>query len=104
MTKITVTTKFVAIEPIVFSKVESKVEGGFARIAQNVEIVSANLVMGYLEAVGMNSAIHHVGKDKPLLRGDSGLKPWNKQILEYKGKRFVMCPVADILGWEMNEV
>ncbi|RLF66583.1 MAG: hypothetical protein DRN30_01870 [Thermoplasmata archaeon] len=104
MTKRMMTTKFVAIEPIVFSKVESKVEGGFARIAQNVEVLTATLVMSYVEVLGNTTAVHIAGESRPLLRGDAGLQPWNKQILELDGTRFVMCPQTDILGWEVNEV
>lgn len=95
----TMTVKFVAIEPVEFKKVESKVEGGFARIQQKVEVAEAPLIMDFMMPVGNENITFKAGKTKAILKGDAGLAPWNKAVFEYKGKRFVMCPVSEVLGW-----
>ena len=96
------TTKFVAIEPVIFNKVESKVEGGFARIAQKVEVTTSPLIMTFRETLGLESVFWIPG-ERVILRGDAGLAEWNKNVLEYDGKKFVMCPLSEVLGFE-NEV
>lgn len=100
MSTLTTTTKFVAIAPIVFTKIESKVEGGFARIAQKVDIIAVPLVLGHIEAVGLTSIYHDPKSTKVLVMGDSGLAPWNKAVLDYNGVKFVKCPLTEILGFE----
>jgi hypothetical protein len=98
----TFSRKMVAIEPIIFNKVEAKVEGGFARIAQKIEVVKSRLVMAFYD-----KETTHVWatNDYAILSGDSGLQAWNKQVLEYNGKKFVLCPVDAIIAFEgTNEV
>lgn len=94
--------KMVAIEPIIFNKVEAKVEGGFARIAQKIEVVKSRLIMDYND--NETGRIWNVN-DFAVLAGDSGLQSWNKQVLEYNGKKFVLCPVDSIIAFEnYNEI
>lgn len=104
MTSLTTTTKFVAISPITFTKVESKIEGGFARIAQKIDVIAVNLVLGHIEAIGLTSIYHDPKKTKVLVMGDSGLASWNKAVLDYNGVKFVKCPLTEVLGFEeINE-
>jgi len=93
------TTSFVAIEPVVFTKVESKVEGGFARIAQKVEVMKVSLVMNFKQEFGSTSLDYYGDRHSVLLRSDSGLAAWNKTVLEYEGVKFVMCPISAVLGF-----
>lgn len=91
------TVGFLAIAPVEFKKVESKVEGGFARIAQKVELASSMLVMGYVEIIG-NTPMYHPPGTEILMKGDAGLAAWNKAVMEHNGIRFVKCPVTEVIA------
>lgn len=91
------TVGFLAIAPVEFKKVESKVEGGFARIAQKVELASSTLVMGFVEVLGNTPMLHPAGTEV-LLKGDAGLSAWNKAVMEHNGVRFVKCPVSEVIA------
>ena len=93
--------KFVAIEPIVFEKIETKVDHGMARIAQRCEVAYSGLVMDFY-----SESVHQLlraGHAKAILRGDAGLQPWMKNVFEINGQKFVMCPIDSILGFEVTE-
>jgi len=95
--------KYVAIEPIEFKKVESKVEGGFARIAQKIELTSSFLVFDHsgVSPAGKPTYYEASAKAKVILSGEAGLAAWNKRVYEYKGKKFVLCPLSEVLGWDL---
>lgn len=92
--------KFVAIEPIIFNKVETKVEGGFARIAQKIEVLRTALVMDFYDKD--TDMVWLVG-DIAIMAGDSGLQAWNKQVLEYNGKKFVLCSADSVIAFESTK-
>lgn len=92
-----ISRKMAAIEPVVYNKPDSKVEGGFARIAQKVEAAAAILVMDFHDKE--TDMLWRKGS-RVILRGDAGVQPWNKSVLEYKGQRFVLCPADQIIGFE----
>ena len=92
------TSSFIDIDPLILTNVESKVEGGFARIAQKIEVATSPLVMDFIHIIGSDHMIIESGS-KVILMGDSGLQSWNKAVLEYNGIKFVMCPISQVLGF-----
>ena len=86
----------VAIEPVPFSKIESKVEGGIARISQKIDLVKVKLVMG----VHITDGLNYLSGDYVILRGDAGLQPWNKAVYELDGQKMVVCPISQVMGFE----
>lgn len=81
-----------------FKKVEAEIKGGIAVIAQRVSLIKASLVLGYsLNGVDLKAG------DKIILRGDSGLQPWAKQVVSLDDKEFVLCPEEQIIGYEKAE-
>jgi len=87
----------VAIEPVPFTKVESKVEGGIARISQKIDLVKVKLVMRYM--LNNESLFGAAIGDYAILRGDAGLQPWNKAVYELDGKKLVLCPINQVIGF-----
>lgn len=92
--------KFVAIEPVPFKKLEAKITAGFATIAQKTDVMSVTLVMDYY--CKENDLFFDAGTDKVILRGDSALQQWNKMVLNYEGKEFVLCPIEQVIGFEIE--
>lgn len=88
----------VAIVQPIFRKIEADVEGGLARIAQRVEVIESEVVMGYfVDGTELKKG------DKVLLRSESGLQPWAKQLMRLgDGTSFVLCPESQILGYRKN--
>jgi hypothetical protein len=78
-----------------FKKVEAELKGGIAVIAQRINLIKVDLVLGY----NFNGTELTAG-DKIILRGDSGLQPWAKQVVSLDNKEFVLCPEDQILGYE----
>jgi hypothetical protein len=91
--------KFVAIEPVPFSKVEAKIGAGIATVAQRTDVVVVSLVMDFYDDKGN---LYYIEQDKVILKGTAGLEGWNKTKYEYNGKQFVLCPIEQILGIERN--
>ncbi len=87
--------QFVAIKPLHFSKVEAKVQSGIATIAQKRDVVQVDLVMD----CDYEGKTYRVGTNKVILHGDAALKPWNKHTLSLDGQEFVLCPVAEVVGF-----
>lgn len=78
-----------------FTKVETKSDGGFSRIAQRVDMVVVDLLMDYeLDGVQLKA-----GQAKIILRGDAGLTGWAKKPYTIGGKEFVLCPEGDVIAF-----
>lgn len=92
--------QFVALKPIVFNKVETKVTNGIALISQKREVIAVQLVMD----CEVDGKAYNAGLDKAILSGDSGLKAWNKIVLSLGGREFVMCPVSELLGFVRGDI
>jgi hypothetical protein len=88
----------VAIEPVPFSKIESKIEGGIARISQKIDLVKVKLIMGV--HLTNDPSPNYLPGDYAILRGDSGLQPWNKAVYELDGQKLVICPINQVIGFE----
>lgn len=84
----------IAIEQPTFTKIEADVQGGIARIAQRAAVIEAKLVMSYM----INDVWLHPG-DKVIIRADSGLQPWAKNLFVLGGLSFVLCPESAIIGY-----
>jgi len=97
------TQKFVAIKPVEYTKVESKVEGGFARIAQKTDVISVPLVMGFMWSHGQSATKCIPSQCEVVLRGDSHLQPWKQKVHELEGERFVLCPAEQIVAIHFKE-
>lgn len=81
-----------------FKKVEVEVVGGIARAVARVEIIEAKLVMNYkLDGEPLKPG------DGILLRADSGLKAWAKNLFRLSdGTLFVLCPESEVIGFKTN--
>ena len=83
-----------AVEPPTFAKIEAKLEGGLARVAQRTDVTRVRAVMDYPK---WNV---HAG-DVIILAGDSGLQPWAKLSYEMGSiGKFVLVPEQAIIGVE----
>jgi len=92
---------FVAIVPPGSTKVEAKVDSGFATIAQRTDVVLAELVMDFHDT---SNDLHFPAKrTKVILRGDVGFNAWAKAKMMYNGKEFVLCPVDQVVGFEVAD-
>lgn len=80
-----------------FKKIEARLQGGVATIAQRTELISCSLVMDS----EYNGKTLRAGKDKVVLKGDSGLASFAKSVLTYNGIDFVMVPESFIVGVEI---
>ena len=96
--KLITVKQFVALKPIVFNKVETKVTNGIALISQKREVIAVPLFMD-CEVDGKH---YHAGTDSVILTGDSGLKPWNKVVQSLDGKEFVLCPTVEVLAFKVG--
>jgi hypothetical protein len=83
----------VAIQPIVVDKIETKIQGGFASIAQKKEVVQAVVVYPYSSA-----SLDVMPDDLVMLRGDVAFRTWNKDVLTLGDVQFVLCPVEEIIA------
>lgn len=85
---------YLAIKQPQFKKIESTMKGGLAIASQRQEMISVPLVMSYvLDGRVISPAYHEV-----VLRGDSGLAAWAKQVYIFNGEEFVLCPETAIIG------
>jgi hypothetical protein len=85
---------YLAIKQPQFKKIEAAVRGGLAVAAQRTEMISVPLVMSYdLNGKTISPQFHEV-----ILRGDSGLASWAKQIYVFGGEEFVLCPESSVIG------
>jgi len=92
---------FLAIKPIEVKKVSPKIKGGLATISEQTEVITIDLVMDYKHPDAkryLDSSCVGV-----ILRGSAGQQPWNRQVLEWRGQKFVLCPLAEVLGYELSE-
>lgn len=88
-----------AIKQPEFKKIEATIKGGLAVISQRVDLIKADLLMDYdIDGVKLRA-----NKDKVILRGDSGLHPWAKQVMNIDGVEFVLCPESSVIGFEVIE-
>lgn len=83
----------IAIKQPVFTKIEVELQGGLAINSNRINLIEAEVVMGY----DYNGVKLKIG-DKVILKGDAGLAQWAKQKLVYKGLEFVLCPESAVLG------
>jgi hypothetical protein len=91
---------FVAIVPPVLNKADTEHRAGLALNTSRSQVIKADLVMDYLlQFASGNPQRVIAGTDKVIIRGDSGAKPWAKQIFNVDGKDFVLCPESEILGF-----
>jgi hypothetical protein len=84
----------IAIEQPVFKKIEAQIKGGIATIAQRVELIEAKVLLHY-----SNNDISLNPGDYVILKGDAGLHPWAKQVLNLKDLSFVLVPETEIVGY-----
>jgi hypothetical protein len=85
---------FLAIKQPQFKKIEAAVRGGLAVAAQRTEMISVPLIMSYeLNGKTINPREHEI-----ILRGDSGLASWAKQIYVFGEAEFVLCPESAVIG------
>jgi hypothetical protein len=88
-----------AVKQPEFKKIEATIKNGFALISQRVDLIKVDLLMDYdLDGIKLKA-----GKDRVILRGDSGLQPWAKQVLNIDGVEFVLCPENLVVGVETLE-
>jgi hypothetical protein len=89
---------YIAIQQPVFKKIEAQIKGGIATIAQRVELTKSKVLLNYQsESVSLNPG------DYVILKGDAGLTPWAKQVLEFEGLSFVLVPETEIVGYIAKE-
>ena len=77
----------IAVEPFVNTALEGKNLGGFAVIAQRVELYPVKVVFGN-ERIPDGSTVWVIG--------DATKHPFAKNIFEIKGKKFIMLPESFI--------
>jgi hypothetical protein len=90
---------YLAVKQPEFKKIEATIKGGVALISQRIDLIKTDLVMDY----EIDGLVLKANKDKILLRGDSGLQPWAKQVLNTEGLEFVLCPETNVIGYEILE-
>ena len=91
---------YVAIKPPKNDKVEAKVTGGFAQAVQKTEVVLCDIVMDFYSESGFSVKKE---KTKAIIAGDAVFKPWAKKIYTKNEESFVLCPFAEIIGFEEIE-
>jgi hypothetical protein len=91
--------QFIAIAPIQGTKIESTLRGGLATVNQRSEVVTCPLLMG----ITINGETFEEKKASAILPGESFASAWNRKIFEFvDGTKFVMCPVAVVMGFEVR--
>lgn len=94
------TNKFLAVVPPVLNKIEARPVGGIVMNDTRSSTVALDLVMDYR----LNEFdVLQAGRDKVIVRGDSGAKQWSKQVFRHGDQEFVLCPEGDVLGYEVEE-
>lgn len=88
-----------AIAQPVFKKIEARLSGGIATIAQRTEVIAVALLMDY----NLDGHMLIANRDKVIVRGDAGLATWAKTLHCYNGVEFVLCPESQVLGFELND-
>ena|SRR5271157_4241097 len=88
-----------AVSKPIFRKIEAKLEGGLATIAQRTDVIAINLMMDY----EFNGQLLKAGKTKVIVKGDAGLSTWAKVTNIYNGVEFVLCPEGAIIGVEIED-
>lgn len=83
---------FVAVVPPEYRKIETTNNNGFITIDQKTKSIEVEAVM-HCPVLGIT-----IG-DLVILKGDAGLRPWAKQIIETNGVKYAMCPVAEVIGY-----
>lgn len=88
-----------AVKQPEFKKIEATIKNGLALISQRIDLIKVDLIMDYeIDGIKLKA-----GKDKVILRGDAGLQPWAKQVLNIDGLEFVLCPEHLVVGVETSE-
>lgn len=88
-----------AVVPPVLNKIETRLVGGIALNDTRSEVLTLDLVMNFpIDEQTMAEA----GVDKVIVRGDSGAKPWGKQVYRIDGQDFALCPEGDVLGFVLH--
>ena len=86
-----------AIKQPEFKKIEVAMKGGLAMISQRVALTEAELVMDYeIDGVKLKAKETTI-----ILRGDVGLQPFAKQVLNLGELEFVLCPESQVIGWRI---
>lgn len=84
----------VAIRQPVFEKIDAQVKNGFAFNGNRMNLIRAEVVFsGFVDGQQVEPG------DLVLLRGDSGLQPWAKQLFVIDGQEFVLCPEGAVIGY-----
>lgn len=92
---------FLAIKPVEAIKITAKINNGLATVAQRTETIIADLVMDFKHP---NAKTYmSAGKVRVILKGSAGMEHWNKQVMEYKEHKFVLCPLDQVIGFEYND-
>jgi len=89
-----------AIQPLNYTKPETKLKGGLAIIAQKVEVAESKLVMDFMDTE--TGRLWKTG-DYVILAGDSGLHPWNKRTYDFENETFVLCPANEVIGFRTED-
>ena len=89
----------VAIQPPLFTQIETRNNGGFTTISQRTDVIEVPLIMGHiLNGVELIPGMHSV-----IVKGDAGLQAWAKARHFLGSIEFVFCPESEILGYSINE-
>lgn len=92
---------FLAIKPVEAIKVTAKINNGLATVAQRTETIVADLVMDFKHP---NAKTYMpAGEVGVILKGSAGMEPWNKQVMEYRKQKFVLCPLDQVIGFELRQ-
>jgi len=86
--------KQLLIEPPVFKKIENKVVGGLVVPGQKTEFVECKVFASFLFDSGERVSVG----DSVVLKGDSGLQQWAKEVFDYNGAKCVLCPAQYVIG------
>lgn len=90
---------FLAIKPVEATKITAKINNGLATVAQRTEVIVTDLVMDFKHP---NAKTYMpAGEVRVILRGSAGMEPWNKQVMEYRKQKFVLCPLDQVIGFEL---
>jgi hypothetical protein len=90
--------KQLLIDPPVFKKIENKVVGGLVVPGQKTEFVECKVFADFT----FDSGEKVMAGDYVLLRGDSGLQQWAKEVYDYDSKRCVLCPAQYVVGIKVS--
>lgn len=83
----------IAVKQIERKGAETSIQGGFAVLTQDTDLVESEVVISAL----IDGEFIRAGS-KVLLPADSEAQPWNRNLLSHGDKSFVLVPYASVIA------